>query len=82
MAKDKTRLSRRDFFKASGMLAAAAAGSVPALGGLEAASAQTTNSSGKWESAFSACDMCFNKCGCIVRVQDGVVKNLIPTLNF
>ncbi|WP_419784554.1 molybdopterin-containing oxidoreductase family protein [Maridesulfovibrio sp.] len=82
VAKDKTRLSRRDFFKASGMLAAAAAGSVPVLGGLEAASAQVKQSSGEWDSAFSACDMCFNKCGCIARVQDGVVKKLDPNPKF
>jgi thiosulfate reductase/polysulfide reductase chain A len=29
-------------------------------------------------SIFSACDMCFNKCGLIARVQEGVVKKLDP----
>ncbi len=82
MAKDKTRLSRRDFFKASGMLAAAAAGSVPALGGLEAASAQVTKSSGKWESAFSACDMCSTSVAASPVYRTAWSRSLIPTLNF
>ncbi|MCP3954770.1 MAG: molybdopterin-dependent oxidoreductase, partial [Desulfobacterales bacterium] len=29
-------------------------------------------------SMFSACDMCFNKCGLIARVEKGVVKKLDP----
>jgi len=29
-------------------------------------------------SVFSACDMCFNKCGLIARVENGVVKKLDP----
>ncbi len=82
MAKDNMKLSRRDFFKASGLIAAAAAGSVPVLGGLEPSLAHAAQSSGEWSSAYSVCDMCFNKCGCIARVQDGVVKKLDPNPKF
>jgi thiosulfate reductase/polysulfide reductase chain A len=30
------------------------------------------------QNVFSACDMCFNKCGLIARVEDGVIKKLDP----
>ena len=30
------------------------------------------------QNKFSACDMCFNKCGLIARVEDGVIKKLDP----
>ena len=33
-------------------------------------------------SKFSACDMCFNKCGLIVRVKDGVVQKLDPNPEY
>ncbi|WP_054650117.1 molybdopterin-containing oxidoreductase family protein, partial [Salidesulfovibrio brasiliensis] len=35
-----------------------------------------------WQSHFSACDMCFNKCGLIARVEDGVVTKLDPNPKF
>ena len=31
---------------------------------------------------FSACDMCFNKCGLIARVENGVVKKLDPNPKY
>lgn len=40
------------------------------------------NSSAPFESKYSTCDMCFNKCGLVARVQDGVVKKLDPNPNF
>ncbi|MDD3312088.1 molybdopterin-dependent oxidoreductase [Pseudodesulfovibrio sp.] len=72
-------LSRRDFFKASGLFAAGAAGGAALLGGLRRAQAAPAP---QWESKFSACDMCFNKCGLIARVEDGVVKKLDPNPKF
>ena len=70
-------MSRRRFLKLSG--AAAAAG---ALGGsriLHALVPSTqTESVEQVQELFSACDMCFNKCGLIARVEGGVVKKLDP----
>ncbi|WP_419786312.1 molybdopterin-containing oxidoreductase family protein [Pseudodesulfovibrio sp.] len=72
-------LSRRDFFKASGLFAAGAMGGSALLGGLKQAQAAPAR---QWDSKFSACDMCFNKCGLIARVEGGVVKKLDPNPKF
>jgi len=73
-------LSRRDFFKASGLVAAGALGGPALLGGLKKADAAAPAPA--WDSKFSACDICFNKCGLIARVEDGVVKKLDPNPKF
>ncbi len=76
-------LTRRGFFKTATMAAAGAAAAPAVLGSLSpAARAAQTASAGKMESKFSACDMCFNKCGLIARVQDGVVQKLDPNPKF
>ncbi|SOB58630.1 Molybdopterin oxidoreductase [Pseudodesulfovibrio profundus] len=75
------KISRRDFFKASSLFAASAVGGPAVLGGLKKAQAAPVQAA-PWESRFSACDMCFNKCGLIARVEDGVVKKLDPNPKF
>ncbi|MFW5731095.1 MAG: molybdopterin-containing oxidoreductase family protein [Desulfonatronovibrionaceae bacterium] len=78
-------LSRRKFLKAG--LAAAAAGS--AVGSPLVKSLRTrAHAAGSRpdgipvESHFTACDMCFNRCGMIARVQDGVITKLDPNPKF
>ena len=80
MPDTKHTLSRRDFFKASGLFAAGAVGGPALLGSLK--KAEAAQAATPWESKFSACDMCFNKCGLIARVEGGVVKKLDPNPKF
>jgi thiosulfate reductase/polysulfide reductase chain A len=74
-------MSRRDFFRASGLVAAGAVGGPALLGGLTKARAASP-AKPAWDSRFSACDMCFNKCGLIARVEEGVVTKLDPNPKF
>lgn len=76
----EVRLSRRDFFKASSLVAAGAA--APGLLGGLARTAEAKPKPKPMDSKFSACDMCFNKCGLIARVEDGVVTKLDPNPKF
>ena len=70
-------MSRRRFLKFSGAATAAAAlGSPRILHALVPAAEK--GSVAQVQDLFSACDMCFNKCGLIARVEDGVVKKLDP----
>ncbi len=80
MPDSNQKLSRRDFFKASGLIAAGAMGGPALLGGLR--TAQAAPKAPAWTSGFSACDMCFNKCGLIARVEDGVLTKLDPNPKF
>jgi len=81
MSDSNQKISRRDFFKASGLVAAGAIGGKAVLGGLSKAEASAVPVK-QWDSMFSACDMCFNKCGLIARVEDGVVTKLDPNPKF
>jgi len=80
----KTRgtITRRSFLKLSGTATAAAVlgGPGPVLHAL--VPAVDISKQGKAQKLFSACDMCFNKCGLIARVEDGVVKKLDPNPKF
>jgi thiosulfate reductase/polysulfide reductase chain A len=75
------RLTRRSFLKAAcaGTALAAAAGQTKVLSGLVAEAGAAT---APWQSKFSACDMCFNRCGLIARVENGVVTKLDPNPKF
>ena len=76
---DAKNISRRGFLKLSGgVAAAAAAGSV--LGPIDPAKAEAPAPG--FESRFGVCDMCFNKCGFIARIQNGVVVKLDPNPKF
>jgi thiosulfate reductase/polysulfide reductase chain A len=70
-------ISRRRFLQLSGAATAAAAlGGPRVLHALVASSEK--GSVDQLQNKFSACDMCFNKCGLIARVDGGVVKKLDP----
>jgi len=76
--KTKGMMSRRSFMKLSAAAATAATvgGSSRVLYALT--SGQKSAASSAIRDQFSACDMCFNKCSLIARVEDGVVKKLDP----
>ncbi len=76
--KTKGMMSRRSFMKLSAAAAAATTvgGSSRILYAL--VSGKEATESNRIRNQFSACDMCFNKCGLIARVEDGVVKKLDP----
>jgi thiosulfate reductase/polysulfide reductase chain A len=75
--KFNSAMSRRKFLKLSG--AATAAGTLGGSRILHALVTSTQKESVKQvQELFSACDMCFNKCGLIARVEGGVVKKLDP----
>ncbi len=82
MRKDnKKEISRRRFLKVSASAAATAsvAGNTQILYALTTkGSAKSTGVQSNIEKKFSLCDMCFNKCGLIARVEDGIVKKLDP----
>ena len=75
-------VSRRKFLKISGAAAFAAVGSqTPILHAL--VPQKNTVGEGKIHKRFSICDMCFNKCGLIARVNEhGVVTKLDPNPKF
>lgn len=82
---DTKRISRRDFLRLAGASAAGMAATVATAAtartaptGQAAAAAQAP----KWESKFSVCDMCFNRCGLIARVENGVITKLDPNPKF
>lgn len=76
--KNRGNMSRRGFMKLSGAAAACAATGGPSrvLHALVANGNKPTEKDTR--SVFSACDMCFNKCGLIARVEKGVVRKLDP----
>ncbi|MGM0425372.1 MAG: molybdopterin-containing oxidoreductase family protein [Thermodesulfobacteriota bacterium] len=84
MSEGNKTISRRGFLKASIAAAAFGAGS---RGGtfntlLPRAQAAQAKEDPGWESKYTVCDMCFNRCGMIARVKDGAVKKLDPNPNF
>ena len=67
----KGMISRRGFMKLSAATAAAVSANPSRdLHALVKSDPGTAGDPAR--SIFSACDMCFNKCGLIARVQDGV----------
>ena len=78
-AKSKGKMSRRSFMKLSGAAAAAAAAGGPSRVLYGLVSKNEASEEKAIRDMFSACDMCFNKCGLIARVDEfGVVKKLDP----
>lgn len=75
-------LSRRGFLQASAAAAAMVAG-VPALKGpAGTAHAKGAAPQAPITSHYTACDMCFNRCGMIAKVQNGRVIKLDPNPKF
>lgn len=79
MASKQFVVSRRGFLKLGGAAAATAA-----VGGLlKSAPAKAAEGlKPGFESKFTVCDMCFNKCSAIARVSQGVVQKLDPNPKF
>lgn len=75
------RISRRGFLKLAGAATAAAAVG-PTSGPLRPARASSGAIQPGYEDKFTVCDMCFNKCSAIARVQDGVIQKLDPNPKF
>ena len=74
----KQAISRRNFLKLSGTAAAAAAVARPSRVLYALLSGKEEGADMAAHEMFSACDMCFNKCGLIARVENGVIKKLDP----
>ncbi len=70
-------LSRRNFLKVAGAAAAAGTGLIRPNSANSA-----TPEAPSFESKYSVCDMCFNKCSLIARVRNGVVEKLDPNPKF
>lgn len=77
-AKNSGRLTRRHFMKLSGAAAVAAAAGGPGRILHALVSGKQGAEENQIRNMFSACDMCFNKCGLIARAEGGVVKKLDP----
>ncbi|MFP4516975.1 MAG: molybdopterin-dependent oxidoreductase [Desulfovibrionales bacterium] len=84
MAETKRKLSRRDFLKVTGAATAAVTvgGNTRVLKSLVRDAHAAEIPAPEWESKFSVCDMCFNKCGLIARVDKGKVVKLDPNPKF
>lgn len=80
---EEKKLSRRGFLRASATAAATAAG-VGSLAGrpTEAQAMGRPAQEGPVTDHYTACDMCFNRCGMIARVQNGRVVKLDPNPKF
>ncbi|MGD8991818.1 MAG: molybdopterin-dependent oxidoreductase, partial [Desulfobacterales bacterium] len=76
--KSQRTMSRRRFMQLSAAAAAAATVGGPSRILHALVTGEQAVQSNPIRDQFSACDMCFNKCGLIARVQDGVVKKLDP----
>jgi len=83
MKDGKNNISRRGFLKSSVAAAAVGAGiNSPLVKGLvPRAHASGSRPQGEVTSQYTACDMCFNRCGMIARKQNGVIKKLDPNPN-
>ena len=73
----KGKISRRSFIKLSGAVAATVAAASP-YQVLYALTKEQGPAADGIREVFSACDMCFNKCGLIAQVENDVIKKLDP----
>jgi len=76
------RISRRDFLRLAGASATAVAATAVGAATAPEAKAAPAATAPKWESRLSVCDMCFNRCGLIARVERGVITKLDPNPKF
>jgi len=76
--KNNGLISRRGFIKLTGAAAALAAAGGPARVLHALVEKKEESAEKQSRDVYSACDMCFNKCGLIARVEGGVVKKLDP----
>ncbi len=79
MPETKTKMmSRRKFLQMSGALAAATAVADPCRVLYALTKVAGENDPARIKEVFSACDMCFNKCGLIAQVENNVIRKLDP----
>jgi len=71
-------ITRRKFLQLSGVLAATSAVTNPCRVLYALTKDSGEKSASQIREVFSACDMCFNKCGLIAQVENNVVKKLDP----
>jgi len=79
---DTSQISRRDFMRLAGAAATTVAASAMTAVAAPEAKAAPAATAPNWESKFSVCDMCFNRCGLIARVEKGVITKLDPNPKF
>jgi thiosulfate reductase / polysulfide reductase chain A len=76
---EKQEMTRRRFLRYSAIASATLASNTSILRALvPSASAEVLADQPLTEKKFSVCDMCFNKCGVIARVEKGMVTKLDP----
>jgi thiosulfate reductase/polysulfide reductase chain A len=75
-------ISRRDFLRLAGAAVTATAATAAQAVMPQQAQAAGSAKAPEWESKFGVCDMCFNRCGLIARVEKGVIKKLDPNPKF
>ncbi|MBU1229215.1 MAG: molybdopterin-dependent oxidoreductase [Proteobacteria bacterium] len=80
--KEATRISRRAFLSLAGATAGAVAAAAVSAATAPEARAAAPAAAPAWESRYSVCDMCFNRCGLIARVENGVIVKLDPNPRF
>lgn len=71
-------ISRRKFLKMSGAVAATTAVTNPCKVLYALATDKEIETADEIREIFSACDMCFNKCGLIAQVKNDIVQKLDP----
>jgi thiosulfate reductase/polysulfide reductase chain A len=79
---DTKLMSRRAFLRLAGVSASAVAATAASAAIAPEAKAAPDATAPKWESKFSVCDMCFNRCGLIARVEQGRIVKLDPNPKF
>jgi len=81
----KGKMNRRRFLQLSSIATATASlmGPSKVLHGLETSKkVKDTVNQTVFEKKYSLCDMCFNKCGIVAKLENGIVKKLDPNPNF
>ncbi|MDR0239732.1 MAG: molybdopterin-dependent oxidoreductase, partial [Deltaproteobacteria bacterium] len=82
MTTDNT-MNRRTFMKAgAATIGAACAGTIAPFTPAAVQAANAKGGTGYDASAFTVCDMCFNRCGAIARLRGGRVVKLDPNPHF
>jgi thiosulfate reductase/polysulfide reductase chain A len=84
MKRASQTMTRRDFLRLAGASAAGVAAASVAVAPQARAAAPEVAAAAtpKWESKFSVCDMCFNRCGLIAQVEQSVITKLDPNPKF
>lgn len=82
MTPKDTDISRRSFLRLAGAAAAAATATAAEALAAAPAAGEKPLPAPAWDSKFGVCDMCFNRCGLIARVEKGRIVKLDPNPKF